>query len=246
MLRQLFVWLAESRIACLYIWCRGLFPCSQTNTYLLLKSSVLRVHPEYFNEKDGSKLPTRIPVGDEIRKTEQAASQNKNNLDKMRDTFVTFGGDPAAVVDDNSFPGDIESPITRDASSFSFRGLCSSKRQSSKNMNPFMDELALEKTNLVLGMERTLFAALNNAWLLAIGGIGLMSVGSNDIRAVNMGITIVCFSILCAVTAGALHFYRITQLRRNRSFLLNQTNIWAFFVVSFSVLALCMELHKSH
>ena len=37
--------------------------------------------------------------------------------------------------------------------------------------------------SLILGMERTLFAALNNAWLLAIGGIGLMSVGSGDERA---------------------------------------------------------------
>ena len=39
--------------------------------------------------------------------------------------------------------------------------------------------------SLVLGMERTLFAALNNAWLLALGGVGLMSVGNGDRRATN-------------------------------------------------------------
>ena len=65
---------------------------------------------------------------------------------------------------------------------------------------------------LILGLERTLFAALNNAWLLAIGGIGLMSVGSDDNRANNAGIIILCGGIISSLIAYGMHFLRVWQV----------------------------------
>jgi hypothetical protein len=65
---------------------------------------------------------------------------------------------------------------------------------------------------LILGLERTLFAALNNAWLLAIGGIGLMSVGSDDNRATNAGIIILCGGITSSLIAYGMHFLRVWQV----------------------------------
>merc|ERR1740136_543383 len=56
------------------------------------------------------------------------------------------------------------------------------------------DDLAI--ASLILGMERTLFAALNNAWLLAIGGVGLMSVGQD--RANYVGVVILSLGAVCA------------------------------------------------
>eukprot|EP00584_Thalassiosira_punctigera_P007361 CAMPEP_0172541612 /NCGR_PEP_ID=MMETSP1067-20121228/12388_1 /TAXON_ID=265564 ORGANISM="Thalassiosira punctigera, Strain Tpunct2005C2" /NCGR_SAMPLE_ID=MMETSP1067 /ASSEMBLY_ACC=CAM_ASM_000444 /LENGTH=237 /DNA_ID=CAMNT_0013327681 /DNA_START=84 /DNA_END=796 /DNA_ORIENTATION=- len=44
--------------------------------------------------------------------------------------------------------------------------------------------------SLILALERTFFAALNNAWLLAIGGIGLMSVGEDTKGAIYAGVAI--------------------------------------------------------
>jgi hypothetical protein len=65
---------------------------------------------------------------------------------------------------------------------------------------------------LILGLERTLFAALNNAWLLAIGGIGLMSVGSDDNRANYAGIVILCGGIISSMIAYGMHFLRVWQV----------------------------------
>lgn len=64
----------------------------------------------------------------------------------------------------------------------------------------------LNVLSIKLGMERTFFAAVNNAWLIAIGGVGLMSVGSN--QATNFGITILIISIVFSLLAFLMHYKR--------------------------------------
>ena len=44
--------------------------------------------------------------------------------------------------------------------------------------------------SLIAGLERTMFAALNNAWLLVMAGVGLNMVGNNDEGATRSGIAI--------------------------------------------------------
>lgn len=101
----------------------------------------------------------------------------------------------------------------------------------------------LSQATVILGMERTLFAALNNAWLIAIGGIGLMSVGDGDRRALHAGIAVLGSSISCAVLAAGLYFYRVYQLTNNRRFSYIHTVIWVSVVGFLTLFTLSLELY---
>ena len=81
-------------------------------------------------------------------------------------------------------------------------------------------------------MERTLFAALNNAWLLALGGIGLMSVGHGDQHATRGGIVILVGGILSAMIAYWMHFLR-----------LKHSSLWAMMIALMTVVALSIEVY---
>ena len=96
---------------------------------------------------------------------------------------------------------------------------------------------------LILGMERTLFAALNNAWLLSLGGIGLMSVGSGDTRATHAGVVIMLGGVVNAFSAFGMHFLRVQQLKHNRPCKYSHTLVWTAMVVMMSIIALILELY---
>lgn len=96
---------------------------------------------------------------------------------------------------------------------------------------------------LILGMERTLFAALNNAWLLSIGGMGLMSVGSGDTRATHAGMGIMLGGVVNAFTAFGMHYLRVRQLKENRPCKYSHTLVWTAIVAMMSICALILELY---
>mmetsp|Transcript_11927 Transcript_11927/g.17402 ORF Transcript_11927/g.17402 Transcript_11927/m.17402 type:complete len:213 (+) Transcript_11927:63-701(+) len=96
--------------------------------------------------------------------------------------------------------------------------------------------------SLILGMERTLFAALNNAWLLAIGGVGLMSVGDDE-TATQGGIVILIVSILSASIAYAMHFFRVYQVKQQKPFRYYHTLVWAGMISVMTLVTLALELH---
>ena len=97
--------------------------------------------------------------------------------------------------------------------------------------------------SLVLGMERTLFAALNNAWLLALGGVGLMSVGNGDKRATWGGVVILMAGIISAMVAFIMHATRINQLANNRTSHYSHSFIWGSLVVFMTLSTLGLELY---
>ena len=97
--------------------------------------------------------------------------------------------------------------------------------------------------DLVLAMERTLFAALNNAWLLALGGVGLMSVGNGDARAIRGGAVIIIGAIISAVSAMVMHATRITGVSRDRTAGVCGSVLWTFLVVSLTLATLALELN---
>lgn len=97
--------------------------------------------------------------------------------------------------------------------------------------------------SLVLGMERTLFAALNNAWLLALGGVGLMSVGNGDRRATNGGIVILIGGIISAVVAFIMHAVRISELKTQKPSQLSHSIVWATLIASLTLSTLGLELY---
>ena len=96
---------------------------------------------------------------------------------------------------------------------------------------------------LLLGMERTLFAALNNAWLLALGGVGLMSVGNGDKRATWGGVVILMAGIISAMVAFIMHATRINQLANNRTSHYSHSFIWGSLVVFMTLSTLGLELY---
>lgn len=96
--------------------------------------------------------------------------------------------------------------------------------------------------SVVLSLERTLFAALNNAWLLVLGGIGLMSVGHGDQRATHGGIAILVGGIVSAVMAYSMHIFRVVQLKKNITFSYNHSVFWASVITLMTVVCLLLEL----
>ena len=84
--------------------------------------------------------------------------------------------------------------------------------------------------NLILSLERTLFAALNNAWLLAMGGAGLMSVGNNDPTPLIGGIVLVVMAIFVVTSALLIHGSRVYRIKTGRSFQYSQSLLWVAFI----------------
>ena len=152
------------------------------------------------------------------------------------DCVNTKGNEEAGieVLKAKSFALDIEtcSKHTMETCSDSFD---SNPRRSLKDIH--------EGASLILGMERTLFAALNNAWLIALGGIGLMSVGSGDNNATRGGIAMMIGSIICAGTAFGMHFWRVAQLKKRTQFQYNHTVAWALMVAAMTLMTLILEIH---
>jgi hypothetical protein len=107
-----------------------------------------------------------------------------------------------------------------------------------------LDEIAIVTRDfaLVLGMERTLFAALNNSWLIAVAGIALMSVGKDD-RAIRGGIGIIILSIISVLIAMYMHCVRIWQIRNDKALHFYSTIGWSIGVGILSLIALVLELY---
>ena len=97
--------------------------------------------------------------------------------------------------------------------------------------------------SLILSMERTLFAALNNAWLLALGGIGLMSVGHGDQHATRGGIVVLGGGITSAMIAYGMHFLRLKQIEGSKPFPNVHSSLWAMMIASMTVVALSIEVY---
>lgn len=117
---------------------------------------------------------------------------------------------------------------------------------SSNGSSSMLRELEInspDNLNLVLGMERTLFAALNNSWLLALGGIGLMSVGSGDVRATRAGICILSGGIVSALVAIMMHFVRLHQIQNNRPSRYSHTIIWSSIIALLTIITLALEMY---
>ena len=95
--------------------------------------------------------------------------------------------------------------------------------------------------SLILGLERTLFASLNNAWLMSLGGVGFMSVG--DQTATRFGIAILCASIIMATLAFTMHFIRLNQIRTPYAGLqYSHTILWVGAIMCLFLLILVLEL----
>jgi hypothetical protein len=101
-----------------------------------------------------------------------------------------------------------------------------------------------DDASLILSMERTLFAALNNAWLLALGGIGLMAIGDSDQRAVKTGVGILGLSVFTAVFACGMHNWRVYQRTKGQSFQYWHTVFWGSIISLLVLLTLSLEIYN--
>lgn len=70
--------------------------------------------------------------------------------------------------------------------------------------------------SLVLTMERTLYAALNQAWLVVISGVGFMSIGARGDNFPNfLGFMLILAGALFAVGSYIVHVRRLRAFTRN-------------------------------
>jgi hypothetical protein len=104
--------------------------------------------------------------------------------------------------------------------------------------------LSVADGTLILALERTLFAALNNSWLLALGGVGLMSIGNEDEKALYSGIAILSLSLFTAIYACTMHNFRVHQLRKGKGFSYSQTIMWGGLISVFTLVTLSLELYN--
>ena len=65
---------------------------------------------------------------------------------------------------------------------------------------------------------------------LAMGGVGLMSVGNNDPIPLIGGIGLVGMAISVTLFALLMHFSRIHQFKNDRTFQYSQTILWVAFI----------------
>eukprot|EP00561_Arcocellulus_cornucervis_P003340 CAMPEP_0185815294 /NCGR_PEP_ID=MMETSP1322-20130828/15502_1 /TAXON_ID=265543 /ORGANISM="Minutocellus polymorphus, Strain RCC2270" /LENGTH=249 /DNA_ID=CAMNT_0028512155 /DNA_START=84 /DNA_END=833 /DNA_ORIENTATION=- len=116
--------------------------------------------------------------------------------------------------------------------SIPFGGACYNYYPSKNKGRPVMN------LELVLAMERTLFAALNNAWLLTLGGVGLMSVGVE--AATRIGTVVLVGGITAAVAAFITHWARFRCLAQNKSFRASSSVLFVavFFLLTIATLVL--------
>jgi hypothetical protein len=94
---------------------------------------------------------------------------------------------------------------------------------------------------LALSMERTLFSALNNAWLLTLGGVGLMSVGVG--AATRIGAVVIAGGIVCALTAFITHWMRFRSLLQSTSFRPNSSLVFVSLFFLLTIATLVLELY---
>jgi hypothetical protein len=121
--------------------------------------------------------------------------------------------------------------------------ICASKQIQDPYDEKWKGENLVRNSAFILAMERTFFAALNNSWLLVIGGIGLMSVGDEEGRGTNVGIFVLASGIATAAVAYIVHIGRVAEIRKNRAFRYSETVMWATLVIALTVVSLGFELY---
>ena len=110
------------------------------------------------------------------------------------------------------------------------------------NANRKLDPLGIN-SNLILALERTFFSSLNNAWLLALGGIGLLCVGKNEI-AIHGGVIMITGSIMLIMLSTMFHFNRARQIENGiDTNWFTQTKVWAAITCGLTLIVLTMEIY---
>ena len=135
-------------------------------------------------------------------------------------------------------------PLRKSSKSAGFKDHQDLRKSLASGDDDILDEIAIVTRDfaLVLGMERTLFAALNNSWLIAVAGIALMSVGQDE-RATRGGISIVILSIISVLLALYMHCVRIWQIRNDKALHFYSTIGWSAGLAILSFIALVLELY---
>mmetsp|Transcript_14645 Transcript_14645/g.35324 ORF Transcript_14645/g.35324 Transcript_14645/m.35324 type:complete len:306 (+) Transcript_14645:171-1088(+) len=97
--------------------------------------------------------------------------------------------------------------------------------------------------SMTLYLERTLYAALQQSWMLGLGGVGLMSVGNGTNDAINLGITFIVISMVSAVSALVLHYVRLHQIKSGEPFKFWQTALFTSLLTLCILVVLALEMH---
>jgi hypothetical protein len=112
----------------------------------------------------------------------------------------------------------------------------------SVNANRKLDPLGIN-SNLILALERTFFSSLNNAWLLAFGGVGLLCVGKNEV-AIHGGVIMITGSLMLIMLSTMFHFNRARQIENGiDTNWFAQTKVWAAITCGLTLVVLSMEIY---
>lgn len=97
--------------------------------------------------------------------------------------------------------------------------------------------------SVTLSLERTLYAALQHSWMLALGGIGLMSVGENKRVPTSLGIMMLTISMISVVGALVMHYIRLFQIKSGTTFKFWQTALFTSLITLCVLITLALELY---
>lgn len=100
--------------------------------------------------------------------------------------------------------------------------------------------------SLILSMERTLYAALNQAWLLVMCGIGFMSIGdANDKIPDYLGFFVILAALTYAIGSYLVHIFRLRAFAHGQALTGVVTVLWTGLLVGVVTFALLCELKYS-
>lgn len=98
--------------------------------------------------------------------------------------------------------------------------------------------------SLILSMERTVYASLNQAWMLVGCGVGFMSIGaSNDSVPDHLGFLIILFALVFAVGSYLVHVLRLRAFARGDPLTGMVTVVWVGLLVAVIFITLLLELY---
>ena len=110
--------------------------------------------------------------------------------------------------------------------------------------HPALETKTLIDASLLLGMERTLFASLNMAWIVMFVGMGLMMVGAeHETLPDQLGSVTLCCGIVFSFASWCHHAWRIRTLNKGKGLGHRGSLVWTLCLTLLVCTSICFEVY---
>ncbi|CAJ1941581.1 unnamed protein product [Cylindrotheca closterium] len=192
------------------------------------------------NQGSKKKVKKRIPDPPDISKffNEESTKKPPSTLQQRKSRSQKWQPTPTKKVkktfpDSVDLPAGYHSTLGGNGQSYDIEAVRALVEHAQASIDP----------SVTLSLERTLYASLQHSWLLAVGGVGLMSVGENLRIPTDLGIALVGISILSVLGALIMHYVRLFQIKSGTTFKFWQTALFTSLFTLCILVTLALELY---